>query len=273
MYAIRHLLFVVLFSAASASGALAQEAVGSITAGSGEIVVIGASGEEQPATVGTPIQQYDTIYVGEGGDATVTFVDDTILALSGGSALTIDELVYDPGNQASSGLFTLVGGTLALVSGDILKTGDMMVTTPVSTIGIRGTAVLIDAGTRISRDAFGNFRVTTTGADGESVTLVVSPDGTLGTVVVRNTLTGESTILSTFGGTVSTSGGLLQVRSNLTVSQLADKFGPLLQALQNATGMNLGDPDNINEATDLQQAIQDVLDLIEENPNQDASPD
>jgi hypothetical protein len=276
MHLIRQLLLIALFASVSLTGALAQDAVGSITAGSGEVVVIRSAGGEVPGTVGTEIHQHDQIYVGDGGEATVTFVDQTILTLGGGSAVTVDELVYDPGSQTNSGVFTLAGGLMGLVSGDIMKTGDMMVTTPVSTIGIRGTAVLIDSGTRITRLPDGGFAVTTSNADGEIVTLVVSPDGTVGTVTVTNTETGAATILNTFGDTVQTQnigGSAVQVRSTLTAAELAARFGPILQALQNATGVDLGDPANVTEAAALQEALQDLLDTIEENPNQDASPD
>ncbi len=270
MTAIRQFLLAVLFAAVSGAGALAQEAVGSLTAGSGEILIIGAGGEEQPGNVGTAVNQYDTIYVGSGGEATVTFVDDTILTLSGGSALIIDELVYDPGNQASVGLFTLVGGAMGLVSGDILKTGDMTVTTPVSTIGIRGTAVLIDSGTTVVWSG-SNFILQGTGTSGETVTLVVSPDGTMGVVQVTNRETGETRTLSQFGDTVTTTvvnGRSAQTTSKLTSGEIKTKFARVLLALQAAVGKDLGDPANATEADNLQDALDDLFDEFDE-----ASPD
>lgn len=74
--------------------ALAQESVGSITEGTGEIIVSRASGGEEFGEVGTQVFQHDEIFVGPGGEATITFVDNTILSLGAQSALTIDELVY-----------------------------------------------------------------------------------------------------------------------------------------------------------------------------------
>lgn len=273
---IRSFLLVTLFALVPLAEALAQDAVGNITAGSGEIVVIRSGGDEVPGGIGTEILQQDTIYVAEGGEATVTFVDQTVLALAGGSALTVDELVYDPASQANVGLFSLAGGLMGLVSGDIVKTGDMTVTTPVSTIGIRGTGVLINSGTVVRRLPGGTLAVQTTTATGEVVTLVLSPDGTVGTVTVVNNADGTLTTLSAFGDTVTTStigGGAVQVKSTLTPAELRATFGPLIQALQDAFGLDLTDPANAAEAEALQQAIQDVLDTIEENPSQDASPD
>ena len=271
MHAIRQFFVVVLITLASVTAALAQDAVGTITAGSGEILVI-RSGNEQPASVGTEIQQYDQIYVGEGSEATVTFVDQTVLTLAAQSALTVDELVYDPAGQDNSALFTLAGGLMGLVSGDVLKTGDMTVTTPVSTIGIRGTAVLINSGTTVTRQPDGSLEVQTTTETGEIVTLVLSPDGTLGTVTVTNNETGQVTTLEVFSESVTTTtvnGGAVQLRSLLSRGELVAKFAPVLRALQAATGKDLGDPANAEEAESLQEALQDLFDTFED----DASPD
>ena len=271
MHAIGQFFAVVLITLASVTAALAQDAVGTITAGSGEILVI-RSGDEQPASVGTEVQQYDQIYVGEGSEATVTFVDQTILTLAAQSALTIDEMVYDPAGQDNSALFTLAGGLMGLVSGDVLKTGDMTVTTPVSTIGIRGTAVLINSGTFIVRFQNGTQEVQTTTDTGEIVTLVLSPDGTVGTVSVYNQQTGAVTQLDVFGNSVTTtneSGGTVQVRSTLAASELHARFRQVLHALQRATNKDLGAPGNAGEAATLQEALQDLFDTFED----DASPD
>ena len=268
MYALRQIVLLVLIGLAPLTGALAQDVVGSITDGAGEILVI-RSGNEQAASVGTEIQQYDEVYVGEDGEATITFVDDTLLTLSGGSAMTIDEFVYDPSSQANSGLFTLAGGVIGLVSGDMLKTGDMTVTTPVSTIGIRGTTVLIDSGTSVRRIQGGGYSVTTTTQTGETVTLVLSRDGTLGLVTVTNA-SGQSTTLRVFGDTVTTTtvnGGAIQLKSTLTPADLNAKYGNTLRALRRATGKDLGDPANAVLRDNLQNFLEDVIDDIEDDPS------
>ncbi len=107
-------VFTVL-SVASASVTLAQESVGSITEAEGEVVVIRAGGDEAAGGVGTPVYQNDSVFVGPGGLATVTFVDQTVLTLGADSMLTIDMLVYDPAGQNSSASFDLAGGLMGLV--------------------------------------------------------------------------------------------------------------------------------------------------------------
>ena len=271
MYALRQIVLVLLLGLAPLTGALAQDVVGSITDGSGEIIVT-RSGNAQAAGVGTEIWQYDEVYVGGDGEATITFVDNTVLALSGGSAMTIDEFVYDPSSQANSGLFTLAGGVIGLVSGDMLKTGDMMVTTPVSTIGIRGTAVLIDSGTIVTVDGQGNYVLTASGTGGETISLVVSPDGTIGVVNVVNNETGQTTTLSRFGDTVVTqvvNGSSIQSTSKATTDQIRRKFNRVLLALQNATGKDLGDSANVAEKEELEEALKELFEETEEEASND----
>jgi len=246
-----------------ASGALAQDgSVGSITVGSGEIVVIRAAGDEEPAGVGTPIFQQDQIFVGPDGSATVTFIDETLLTLGANSALIIDEMVFDPASQANSGLLSLAGGVMGLVSGQIVKSGDMTVTTPVSTIGIRGTAILIDTGFTVSRSSSGGFIVNATGTGGEAISLVFSADGTVGLVTV--TTADQTVTLSSFGGTVFVShlGGVPPVVSDLSADEISARFGAVLLALNDAARSDLTDPANEAEAGEVKRTIDDLLDLL-----------
>ena len=56
------------------------------------------------------------------------------------SALTIDEMVFEPGVR-STGIITLTQGVFRMVSGKINKVpgGELIIHSPVATIGIRGT--------------------------------------------------------------------------------------------------------------------------------------
>ena len=53
-------------------------------------------------------------------------------------------MVYDPNGSNNSSLLSLVAGTISFVAGETAKHGDMKVDTPVATMGIRGTAVLVE---------------------------------------------------------------------------------------------------------------------------------
>lgn len=244
------------------SPSAAQESVGSITGGGGEIIVTRSGGEEVSAGVGTSVFQHDTVFVGPESEATITFVDNTVLTLGAESALIIDELVYDPNGQNSVASFDLAGGLMGLVSGDIVKTGDMTVTTPVSTIGIRGTVVLVNTFTSVTRQPGGGFTVTAVGTQGEIISLGINPDGTVGAVIV--TSGGTQSALTT-AGTAVVDGQV----STLDAAAVQAAFGNVATALENATGANFTDELGTVEEEAVQEALEELLELLEEeNPNQ-----
>ncbi|MBT6202315.1 MAG: hypothetical protein P8Q36_16545 [Alphaproteobacteria bacterium] len=98
----------------------------------------------------------------------------------------IDELVYDPGSSANTASFSLVQCLFVMVSGDVAATGDMTIETPVSTIGIRGTSVAIEAATEGLRNL---------------ITLLQDPDGNVGIIEVATAV--ASVILDTLGASTS----------------------------------------------------------------------
>ena len=53
--------------------------------------------------------------------------------------MALNEFVYDPNGKSNASLFSVTKGTLTFVAGQVAKTGDMKVDTPVATMGIRGT--------------------------------------------------------------------------------------------------------------------------------------
>ena len=53
--------------------------------------------------------------------------------------MVLNNLVYDAGGTDNALLFRVVDGTFAFVAGKVAPTGDLKVTTPVATMGIRGT--------------------------------------------------------------------------------------------------------------------------------------
>ncbi len=53
--------------------------------------------------------------------------------------MALNDLVYDPNSHSNSMFFSLTKGAFTFVAGNIAKTGDMKIDTPVATMGIRGT--------------------------------------------------------------------------------------------------------------------------------------
>ena len=74
----------------------------------------------------------------------ITFSDGTTFTLKAASEIAIDEFVYEEGGKSNKGLFDVAKGTVAFVAAQVAKTGDMQITTPTATLGIRGTSGLVE---------------------------------------------------------------------------------------------------------------------------------
>jgi hypothetical protein len=139
-------LSVSLLAAAPAS---AEEAarIGTVKTTRGDARIVG-SGDSTAATVGAAIHQNDTLETGPDGAVGVTFIDNTTLSLGTNSRITMTKVIFNPdrGDFAFAG--NIVKGTFMFVSGSIAKLAPqaVQITTPVSTIGVRGTRFLVEIG-------------------------------------------------------------------------------------------------------------------------------
>jgi VCBS repeat-containing protein len=89
--------------------------------------------------VGDRVFKADLIQTGADSSCGISFLDGTAFSMSANCRMVLNEMVYNPGASGSNALLTLISGTASFVSGQIAKTGDMKVSTPVATMGIRGT--------------------------------------------------------------------------------------------------------------------------------------
>ncbi len=117
----------------------------------------------------------------------ITFIDGTVFGLSSNARMVLNEMVYDPNGSNNSSLLSLVAGTITFVAGETAKHGDMKVDTPVATMGIRGTAVLVEIDFSIPGQG---------GAPDAKFQVLVEPDGTTGSYILfdKNTLTPLATV-------------------------------------------------------------------------------
>src|SRR5204863_1409077 len=63
----------------------------------------------------------------------------TAFNVASNARMVLNEFVYDPKGKSNSSFFTLSKGAFTIIAGKVAKTGDMKITTPVATMGIRGT--------------------------------------------------------------------------------------------------------------------------------------
>jgi FecR protein len=86
----------------------------------------------------------DTVQTAASSSLGITFNDATTFHLSANAKITIDTYVYADGGSNNNGAFDIAKGTVAFVAAQVAKTGNMQITTPTATLGIRGTTGLVE---------------------------------------------------------------------------------------------------------------------------------
>ena len=104
-------------------------------------VYLERDGKRVPAQVGMAVRQSDSLITGVDGTAGITFTDNSLLSVGPNSTLAIDRYAFDSTTHAGQFDASLKKGSLAIVSGKIVKQspGAMRVHTPTSIMGVRGT--------------------------------------------------------------------------------------------------------------------------------------
>ena len=100
--------------------------------------------ETTPLKVKDDIYLNDVVQTGAKSALGITFSDATTFNLKANSQITIDTYVYEDGGKQNAGVFDVAKGTVAFVAAAVAKTGDMKITTPTATLGIRGTTGLVE---------------------------------------------------------------------------------------------------------------------------------
>jgi len=120
--------------------------IGQVKVAKGQ-VTIERGGQSLPATVGTRVQDGDTVKTGADGTVGITMSDDSLLSAGPGSVLTLDRFAFEPATQRGRFDASLSKGTLAVTSGRIAKQAPdaMTVRTPAAVLGVRGTAFVVSA--------------------------------------------------------------------------------------------------------------------------------
>ncbi len=104
----------------------------------------------------------------------VTFNDATTFNLTANARITVDNYVYEDGGKQNAALFDITKGTVAFVAAAVAKTGDMKISTPTASLGIRGTSGLVE----VPQDG------AATGA--HNIKLYPDPDGRVGHIDVSD---------------------------------------------------------------------------------------
>ena len=145
---------------------------------------------------GDNVEKGDVVQSGSDSTLGITFIDGTVFGLLSNARIVLNEMVYDPNGSNNSSLLSLVAGTISFVAGNTAKHGDMKIDTPVATMGIRGTAVLVEIDFIIPGQS-GLPNIPSQTAQPEAhFQVLVEPDGTTGSYILfdKNTLTPIATV-------------------------------------------------------------------------------
>jgi len=107
-------------------------------------------GTRLPITVGSKVRVNDRVLTGADGSVGIMLQDNTMLSAGPNSTLQMNKFAFDTTTHAGILDASVKRGTVAVISGKIAKATPQNVSfsTPSMTLGVRGTAFIIDAGQR-----------------------------------------------------------------------------------------------------------------------------
>ncbi|GGF50831.1 hypothetical protein GCM10011332_00080 [Terasakiella brassicae] len=211
------------------------EPIGKVETADGQVEAVRADGTRVTLKVGDPVFQGDELVTGGDGAVGIVFADETTFALGEDGRMLLDEMVYDPGAQDGQIGLTLLTGAMTFVSGAVAKVNPdaMQITTPVATIGIRGTAGVL----KVSGETLDAVMLPELAGNGEGV----SPNqanngGATGEFIITNNNGDVITINQPFQGVTSTPNGNSAPRV-FTMNEIGAMAGKTLSSLPNAENL------------------------------------
>jgi hypothetical protein len=162
-------------AAASPAPTTADEPIGNVATLTGTVTVI-RSKNSLPLKLRDDIYFDDTVQTSSSSTLGITFNDSTTFNLSANSRITIDNYIYEEGGSQNAAAFDITKGTVAFVAAAVAKTGNMTITTPTASLGIRGTTGLVE----VPEGA------TAAGANNVAIKLYPDADGKVGRIEVND---------------------------------------------------------------------------------------
>jgi FecR-like protein len=177
--------FIALFVGATAwpLGTRAQnqtntnqdDQVGQVATLQGIATVMRGNAAPSRLKVSDGIYKKDALQTGANSSFGVTFDDETTLSLTANAGIVVNDFVYEEGGKGNSAAFNIARGTVAFVASLVAKNGDMTISTPTATLGIRGTTGVVDVPDN-----------TAAGAREAKIKLYPDADGRVGQIDVFN---------------------------------------------------------------------------------------
>ena len=142
-------------SPAQASG---DEPVGNVATLTGSASVT-RNKTATPLKVQDDIYRNDVLQTAANSTLGVTFNDATTFNLTANARITVDDFVYEDGGKQNAALFDIARGTVAFAAASVAKTGNMKISTPTATLGIRGTTGLVEVPEGASASSANNVAI------------------------------------------------------------------------------------------------------------------
>ena len=141
MSKIRTIIFTLSILIFSMSQGIANEMIGVISAGIGDIY----NQKNEKLSTGSKIYFGDTILVKAQSNAQILLLDETALTVGEKSELTIDEFIYDPESKIGKIVSNIKIGTVRIITGEISKKNpdNLEVNIPTGSIGERRTEFVV----------------------------------------------------------------------------------------------------------------------------------
>ena len=159
-------------AAGSTQPAASDEPIGNVATLTGTASVTRNNQSPVPLKLKDDIYLNDVLQTSASSTLGVTFNDETTFNLTANASITVDDYIYQDGGKQNSALFDVTKGTVAFVASAVAKTGNMKITTPTATLGIRGTTGLVE--------------VNGAGGGAHNIKLYPDPDGHVGTIDVND---------------------------------------------------------------------------------------
>lgn len=93
--------------------------------------------------LGTGVVSDETVQSSASGRGQLLFLDQTTLSLAPNTTIVLDRFVFDPDQGAGEIGLQLTEGALRFIGGTLSRDQDATITTPTSTIGIRGSSGIV----------------------------------------------------------------------------------------------------------------------------------
>jgi hypothetical protein len=158
--------------AASPNASPADEPIGNVATLTGSATVTRNNQSAVPLNLKDDIYLNDVLQTAANSTLGVTFSDETTFNLTANATITVDNYIYEDGGKQNAALFDITKGTVAFVASAVAKSGDMKITTPTATLGIRGTTGLVE--------------VNGAAGGGHNIKLYPDPDGHVGTIDIND---------------------------------------------------------------------------------------